>query len=387
MKRDKRLRRKKETILILTMLTVCIILIKGVSSFTEILENDSDLIQKYTEKKSEAFKKKSNPLKETEVQSEEGDHIPLQDTKSHQDTFEEESEAFFRTYSKDLYTGEGEMFNKKHIPSEELGKDLVDKYGYKLFLKGLEYDDAYINWYSAYRLIEFYNEDHKEEILLELAVCSVTSEFEEVKMAANFAMDVLSGQTDVYSRIKKGADGSAIFTRFFETQTGGGQKIYSVKNQFLQELLTQDDPKAGVTVKDMSISPNGHYLWVLMKNDLRYFAYVLPLETVQYPYRLRNLTTIQGSMGRNYTELANRAKSLLNADEKNTYLMQEEYGVSDIQARWTANELLEVQIAGEIGQGKEWIQEKFTYNPQTEAFIKGYESEKEETDKKDTANE
>ncbi|MDF2595848.1 MAG: hypothetical protein K0R69_2189, partial [Clostridia bacterium] len=347
---------------------------------------DSGLIQKYTENQSKASKKKPSPLKETEVQSEEGNNIPLEDTKSHEATFEEESEAFFRTYSKDLYTEEGEMFNKKHIPSEELGKELVDKYGYKLFLEGLEYDDAYINWYSAYRLIEFYNEDHKEEILLELAACSVTSEFEEVKTAANFAMDVLSGQTDVYSRIKRGADGSAIFTRFFETQTGGGQKIYSVKNQFLQELLTQDDPKAGVTVKDMSISPNGHYLWVLMKNDLRYFAYVLPLETVQYPYRLRNLMTIQGSLGKNYSELANMAKSLLNEDGKNTYFMQEEYGVADIQARWTTNELLEVQIAGEIGQGKEWIQEKFTYTPQTEAFIKGYESEKEETDEKNTAS-
>ncbi|MDF2595947.1 MAG: hypothetical protein K0R69_2288, partial [Clostridia bacterium] len=72
MKSNKRLRGKKETILILTMLTVCIILIKGVSSFTEMLENDSGLIQKYTENQSKASKKKPSPLKETEVQSEEG---------------------------------------------------------------------------------------------------------------------------------------------------------------------------------------------------------------------------------------------------------------------------------------------------------------------------
>lgn len=232
MKRDKRLKRKKETILILTMLTVCIILIKGVSSFSERLEDDSNLIQKYTQKQSESSGQKSNTLKNAEIQSQQVNDDSPQSTQSKQATFEEESEIFFRTYSKDLYTEEGEMFHKKHIPNEELGKDLVEKYGYKLFLEGLKYDDAYINWYSAYRIIEFYNENHKEEILLELAACSVTSEFEEVKTAANFAMDVLSGQMDVYSRIKQAPDGSAIFTRFFDTQTGGGQKIYSVKINF-----------------------------------------------------------------------------------------------------------------------------------------------------------
>lgn len=157
--------------------------------------------------------------------------------------------------------------HKMQYIDEELENDLVNKYGYKLFLQGLQYDNDQMNYYSAYRLMEFYESGKREEIQLALAACEIKTNCEEVKSACQKVIDFLSSLDQREMRI---------VGRFAESSLGGGKKIYALDERGLYVIATwQDEMEAGLSV--VSVSPNNQYVLCKAITSKRSYYYILPI--------------------------------------------------------------------------------------------------------------
>ena len=176
----------------------------------------------------------------------------------------EEVEAFFKLNFPILQD------NQVTFPyiDEEMEEVLVEKYGYKLFLQGLKYDNPLMNYYCAYRLVEYYDSIHKEEIMLELANCQVHSKDPRVQNACEAVVELLTNLQD---------DEVRLFDRYKETTLGGGEKIFKIDESGISVFAKwEGSVPAGLNV--VSISPRHSYVLCMAVTDERNYIYELPIK-------------------------------------------------------------------------------------------------------------
>lgn len=152
---------------------------------------------------------------------------------------------------------------------EDLAIELVQKYGYKLFLEGLSYDNPLINYYCAYRLTEYYDSGNQEEIMLELATCETKSKNEKVQEACQTSIDLLSKLDDKEIRV---------FGRFGENVLGGGKKLYLIDDKEFGVFASWNGEKAA-GLKVLSLSPDKKYVLCQANTVEETYTYVLPVDT------------------------------------------------------------------------------------------------------------
>lgn len=151
---------------------------------------------------------------------------------------------------------------------EEMEESLVEKYGYKLFLQGLKYDNPLMNYYCAYRLVEYYDSIHKEEIMLELANCQVHSKDSRVQNACGVAVELLTNLQDGEVRL---------FDRYKETTLGGGEKLFKIDKSGISVFAKwEGSVPAGLNI--VSISPRNSYVLCMAVTNERNYIYALPIQ-------------------------------------------------------------------------------------------------------------
>lgn len=241
--------------------------------------------------------------------------------------------------------------------NEDMGEALVKEYGYRLFVEGLKYNNDYMNYYSAYRLLEFYNALDLEEVLVELAICKNRTSNEAVKLACTYVMEVLGNQS---------IQGPVWVTRFRENTFGGGRKVYIIKEGKIKEWGKWEVPTA---MEECITSPNEAMVWCYGKNSNQAYAYVLPVENEgsyklgKTEVRLENKDTFPEIMGWAKKQL--QEKSLMTVAELNESML--------VQTEWFKEAFLKLQI---ISNTMEKVQDLF-YNPEnqvlTPATVEGEE--------------
>lgn len=184
----------------------------------------------------------------------------------------------------DSYLGESvEQFFKYEFPAqwgeeypyidEDLEADIVQTYGYRLFIEGLRFDHPLMNYYSAYRLIEYYGNSNIDEMILELASSSKKSDDSRVKEACEFAINILTAQPS--------AEEIEVFTRYSETDLKGGQKLYALTEDGLIQLAAwQGDGLGAFKVIDKS-PDRASVLCEVMTEGKRYL-FNIPLDKDSY---------------------------------------------------------------------------------------------------------
>ena len=154
---------------------------------------------------------------------------------------------------------------------EALEADLFEKYGYKLFIQGLNYDHPLMNYYSAYRLIECYGNSNVDEILLELASCRSSSDNKQVQAACTFVMNVLSSRLEESEIL--------IFTRYGESVLQGGKKLYGILEDKLVELASWQGEEAG-GFEVVSVSNNKKNVLCKIHTSERSYLYMIPIDNM-----------------------------------------------------------------------------------------------------------
>lgn len=240
---------------------------------------------------------------------------------------------------------ETQRLQENEIPymDEDMGQALVNKYGYKLFVEGLKYDNDYMNYYSAYRLLEFYNEIDLEEVLVELAICKNRTTSESVKLACAYVMGVLGDSST----------GKTVWiTRFRENTYGGGKKVYMIKEQEIKEWGKWQQPTA---VRKCTISPNEEMVWCYGESLNQSYAYVLPVENKE-SYNLGKEIVLRED-GEEAPELTSMAKEQL--QEKGLIVAAELENDMEIQEEWFKEIFLKIQLtSNKIKQSQDLF-----YNP------------------------
>ncbi len=237
----------------------------------------------------------------------------------------EEVDQFFKLNFPIGQLAEG---NKMPYMDEDLGKELVKDYGYQLFVEGLKYNNDYMNYYSAYRLLEFYNTSELEEILVELAISKNWTSNEAVKLACTYVMGMLGNQS---------IQEPIWVTRFRENTFSGGRKVYMIKEGKIKEWGEWELPTA---IKEISISPDGEMVWYYGGTLEQEYAYVLPIENERC-YSLGK-TEIKIEDGETIPELISwakhqlREKSLMTVTELNSHIQ--------VKVDWFKEAFLKVQL-------------------------------------------
>lgn len=150
---------------------------------------------------------------------------------------------------------------------ENLEQEVVEKYGCSLFLQGLKYKNPLMNYYSAYRLIEYYTSSNREQIMLQLATCQTKTNDERVKKACQKIIDLLS---------KGEEDGIRLFGRFEKMPLEGGNKLYKIDHNGLVEWVKWNgSQEAGLKLE--SLSGNKQYMLCEAKTLNRTYNYVIPV--------------------------------------------------------------------------------------------------------------
>lgn len=241
----------------------------------------------------------------------------------------------------------GQLANADKMPyiDEDLGEDLIKDYGYRLFVEGLKYNNDYINYYSAYRLLEFYSIPELEEMLIELAICKNRTSNEQVKLACTYVMEILGNQS---------IQEPTWITRFRENTFGGGRKVYIIREGKIKEWGEWEIPTA---IKEFSISPDGEMVWCYGVTSEQEYAYVAPIENEEC-YSLGNIE-IEMKNDEAIPELMSwvkeqlKRKSLLTPIELNSNL--------EVKADWFSKAFLKLQV---ISNEQKKAQDLF-YNPET----------------------
>lgn len=242
-----------------------------------------------------------------------------------------------------------ENFYKNNFPSdweidealpyidETLGADLADQYGYKFFIQGLNYKHPLMNYYVAYRLIEYYGNNNVDEILLELASCKNKSSSEEVKEACTFVMNVLS------SRLEE--DEVIIFTRYSESELQGGKKLYGLVGEKLVEIATwQGEEPGGFEV--ISVSTNKKNVLCKIHTLGKSYLYMIPIDTTGG--YVVNETAVQKEGQIISREITNLMKEVALNEEMDSKVLQD-IDEGAIQSRWLLKNVLILSIRGEEG--------------------------------------
>lgn len=240
-----------------------------------------------------------------------------------------------------------EKFYKYNFPSdwkidealpyidETLGSDLAGQYGYKFFIQGLNYEHPLMNYYAAYRLIEYYGNSNIDEILLELASCKNKSSSEEVKAACTFVMNVLS------SRLEE--DEVIIFTRYSESEFQGGKKLYGLVGEKLVEIATwQGEEPGGFEV--ISVSSNKKSVLCKIHTLGKSYLYMIPIDTTGG--YVVNETAVQKGEQIISREITNLMKEVALNEEMDSKVLQD-IDAGAIQSRWLLKNVLILSIRGE----------------------------------------
>lgn len=173
----------------------------------------------------------------------------------------EDAEWFFKCY---FSSDEVEI----SIPTNtgEIVKRLEEKYGDALYIRGLRYNSASINYFCANELLRFYEDDERlEDILMELIICSNKTKVADVKEGCNRIKDILSYKEDE----------PLLFTKYEEM--GGGDILYGIIGGRFYEIARWTGQLVGRFSKE-AYSRNEDYILckVDVEGDAHY--YVLPLK-------------------------------------------------------------------------------------------------------------
>lgn len=233
-----------------------------------------------------------------------------------------------------------EKFYKYNFPSdweidealpyidETLGADLAGQYGYKFFIQGLNYEHPLMNYYAAYRLIEYYGNSNIDEILLEIASCKNKSSSEEVKAACTFVMNVLGSQL--------AEDEVLIFTRYGESEFQGGKKLYGLVGEKLVEIATwQGEELGGFEV--ISVSSNKKSVLCKIHTLGKSYLYMIPLDTTGG--YVVNETTVQKEEQIISREITNLMKEVALNEEMDSRVLQD-IDEGTFQSRWLFKNVL-----------------------------------------------
>ena len=177
----------------------------------------------------------------------------------------EDAEWFFKCY----FSSDEEEIS---IPTNtgEIVKILEEKYGDALYIKGLRYSSASINYFCANELLRFYEDDERlEDILMELIICSNKTKVVAVKEGCNRVRDILSYKQDE----------PLLFTKYEEM--GGGDTLYGISQGRFYEIARWTGQSVGCFSKE-ECSRNEDYILCKVDVDEDAHYYVLPLndETV-----------------------------------------------------------------------------------------------------------
>lgn len=253
-----------------------------------------------------------------------------------------------------------EKFYKRNIPSswemdrtlpyidETLGADLVKQYGYKVFIQGLNYEHPLMNYYAAYRLVEYYGNSNIDEILLELASCKNESNNKEVQAACTFVMNVLSSQVE--------EDEALVFTRYSESELQGGKKLYGLVGGKLVEIASwQGEEPGGFEV--ISISNNKKSVLCKIHTLGKSYLYMIPIDSVGG--YVVNERTVQKGEQLISKEITNLMKEIANNEEMSRNVLRD-IDESVFQSRWLFQSVLLLSVSEE---------ESFVYDGDTGSLL------------------
>ena len=270
-----------------------------------------------------------------------------------------------------------EKFYKYNFPSkwdrdealpyidETLGEDLVKEYGYKFFLQGLEYEHPLMNYYAAYRLIEYYGNSNLDEILLELGSCKNRTSHEGVRAACTVAMNILS------SRL--GEDEVLVFTRYSESILQGGEKLYALMGEeFIEIASWQGEGLGGFEV--ISVSDTTESVLCQIHTLDKSYLYILPIDSIGgYVVNEKVVEKGEQIISRELTELMKEIA--LNKEGDSKALEDIDYG--DIQSSWLLNNVLvlstsdEERFVYEVDKGNLLEEEIFNQRFDTAYLVQG----------------
>lgn len=245
---------------------------------------------------------------------------------SYDSTMGEEVEAFYKMNFK-VQDEENEIF--PYI-DEDLESTLVEKYGYKLFLQGLEYDNALMKYYSAYRLIEYYGKANTDAIMLELATCQTKSKDKRVRAACEAIIDLLRPLKE---------DEIRVFGRFQDNTLGGGKKLYTISGKGLAILAKWiGEDEAGLKV--VSVSPDEQY--VLCMATIKQQCYYYILSSKEESYEIKE-DGIYKDQEKRHSELISRMEQLIGKQEVSRALNEDK-----IEWKWYFDSFMEISINDDI---------------------------------------
>ncbi|MBE6024577.1 MAG: hypothetical protein E7231_15590 [Cellulosilyticum sp.] len=237
----------------------------------------------------------------------------------------EEVEAFFKMN----FPVVDEMNQVFPYIDEDLEQELVEEYGYSLFLQGLAYENPLMNYYSACRLIEYYGQQSTEEIMLELATCATKSEDLRVQQVCQRGVDLLKPLQE---------DETKVFGRFEETVLGGGRKIYKIDQEGIS-VLAKWKGQAQAGLKVLSLSPNNQYVLCKAQTNLQSYYYVVPLKK---DYELSE-EGVYKEQKKYQLELVDKLEEALGEEEIEQAIAEE-----DITFVWELDSLLNIQVGEHI---------------------------------------
>lgn len=233
---------------------------------------------------------------------------------------------------------------------EALGHNLAEKYGYAFFVQGLKYENPLINYYCAYRLIEYFNTSYKEEIMLELANCEVHTKDGRVKNACKQVIDLMS---------KLNEDELRVFDRYKETTLGGGKTLYYIDQGGMKELARWEGSE-NVGMDVLSLSTHKDYLLGVAVSGERNYIYLIPTKSNK-TYSLNE----QGVYDKSSGELVEQSKELISLVGMNSSYLEEELKRSILD--WYYDALIKIKVGedsyiydGKLG--KLMTEEQFTQN-------------------------
>lgn len=215
--------------------------------------------------------------------------------------------------------------------NEALEDEVIKQYGYKLFLEGLNYDHDLINYYSAYRLMEYYGNANLDEILLELASCKQRTKSDSVKAACEAAIRTLSDGS---------RDEVTVFTRYGGSTLQGGKKLYAILNEKLIELAVWEGNEAGgFEVVNLSEDETGVVCKVHTLETV--YLYVIPMDEVG-GYKV-NEQMVQRDGVRILDEIMDQIRQVVTEkglDEEQQIALDS----GEVQCKWLFDKVLNIKL-------------------------------------------
>lgn len=220
------------------------------------------------------------------------------------------------------------VFYMRYLSPEEMAvaDSIAEQYGAKVYFDGLKSDDVNKQYFSIYKLVEYYNDEEVREEAIRAITPFLSPETlkdenadpgsRALADAAAFALSVLKSEFDD-PRIFHMANGTIIFTLFNDySDYGTYNKIWQVKGDELSEYTHYDKPL--MYIKKIIQSPDKRLLAVyLISNKSGYFE-ILDIEN-----------------GRISPELIDSARVMVAKDLFITYWQRSDFeNYSDIRGTW-----------------------------------------------------